>query len=358
MNRFKKIKCKILPILLALSMIVLPACKDTPGRTEEPTTAPPETRTTEPPTEADPYAELGLLYDPETKTVTVPKMEDYSGLEFPAEIKEAKRLLLEDEEFALDLDLVILQHAGWSLKYELSGLVDRTQQSFRFIREYVRKNAGDLAPAELLAMPVTYRISNDDFGYSVEDGRIVLCNSSGYIHRDYLYVHALLGDRAKGWEQLGFAWYLATCVDPYGELVLIQALTPQARYYSLCIEAGVDPEHLTPDDFLTINEAVARIVFDKGLTGWGSTAESKAVNSLGAGAYYTRTKEQQTDSGDRILSQFMAAAFLGWLSGKYGDEAMVGFVFGEKTFQETFGVEFMDAYKEWKAYILDKYPMK
>ena len=54
----------------------------------------------------------------------------------------------------------------------------------------------------------------------------------------------------------------------------------------------------------------------------------------------------------------MAAAFLGWLSGEYGDEEMVGFVFGEKTFQETFGVEFMDAYKEWKAYILDKYPMK
>ena len=57
-----------------------------------------------------------------------------------------------------------------------------------------------------------------------------------------------------------------------------------------------------------------------------------------------------------IGSQLLAASFLAWLDEAYGFEQLSLFCFGQKTFDEAFGMKFNIAYKNWRTWITETYP--
>ena len=65
---------------------------------------------------------------------------------------------------------------------------------------------------------------------------------------------------------------------------------------------------------------------------------------------------RDNEPGDTLLSAFMAASFLAWLDEAYGFEQLSLFCFGQKTFDEAFGMKFNIAYKNWRTWITETYP--
>lgn len=290
-------------------------------------------------------------YDAATQTVTVRWTTEYAGITIPDEAADARVLEVHDSDFTLRAYLRVLRENGLDLQADIPGLIDRTARSIRFLRQYLRENAGAACPADLAALPVDVRIDRKAFGYQTEEDRITLQYFDVGTHREFLYLLALMDSDAVGWEHLGYAWYVGTCIDPYSEAPDLWPIVPELPYYPQCIAAGVDPENVTAADFRTIYDACARVCFEKGLTHWGSYCESTPVT---AESVFTRTQDKQP--GDTLLTAFTAASFLAWLDEAHGFEAVSLFCFGKKSFEEAFGTDFQSAYDAWGAWIIETYP--
>ena len=300
------------------------------------------------PIEAEPPV---VDYDADTQTITVRWTTEHAGFTIPDEAVNARVLEVYDSDFTLSAYLRVLRENGLDLQADIPGLIDRTAKSFRFLREYLRENAGAAYPADLAALPVDVRIDRYAFGYQTEEDRITLQELDAGTHREFLYLLALMDSEAVGWEHLGYAWYVGTCIDPYSEGIELWPLVPELPYYPQCIAGGVDPENVTAADFRTIYDAVARVCFEKGLTHWGSYCESTPVT---AESVFTRTQDKQP--GDTLLTAFTAASFLAWLDEAHGFEAVSLFCFGQKSFEEAFGTDFQSAYDAWSDWIIETYP--
>ena len=289
-------------------------------------------------------------YDSRTQTVYVKGATDYAALSFPDEIKEARALEVQDDDFKLSAYLVLMREWGIDEQTELPGLIDRTKKSICFLRQYLRENAGTAYPSALAEFPVVIRIDNS-FGYRTDAEQITLQYDEIGTHREFLYLLALMDRDAVGWEHLGYAWYVGTCFDPYTEIIDEWPIVPELPYYSQCIAAGVDPADMTAADFRTVFDACARVCFEKGLTHWGSYCESMPVTEE---FVFTRMKDKE--SGDTLLTAFTAASFLAWLDDACGFEQLSLFCFGQKTFEEAFGMSFHIAYKKWSTWIMQTFP--
>lgn len=294
--------------------------------------------------------ELTLSYDAREQTFRVTGTRDYLSLSFPEEILKARVLEVEGEDFAMSVYLTVLREEGMDLQTELPGLIDRTAKGLRFVREYLRENAGAAYPSALAELPVVVKLDRQ-YGYRVNEEQITLKYNERGTHREFVYLLALMDSDAVGWEHLGYAWYVGTCFNPYTEVIDMWPVVPKLPYYAQCIAGGVDPEHVSPADYRTFYDACARVCFERGLTHWGSYCESLPV-----------TKEpdfsrfQNMEPGDTLLTAFTAASFLSWLDEAYGFEQVSLFCFGQKHFEEAFGTDFETAYEAWKAWIIDTYP--
>ena len=300
------------------------------------------------PGEAEPPV---VAYDGKTQTITVRWTTEYAQITMPEEAANARVLEVYDSDFTLSAYLPVLRSADWDAQAELPGLIDRTAKSLRFLREYLRENAGAAYPSDLAELPVNIRIDRKAFRYQTGEEQITIEYQDVGTHREFLYLLALLNTDAAGWEHLGYAWYVGTCIDPYNECADLWPLVPELPYYPQCIAGGVDPENVTAADFRTIYDACARVCFEKGLTHWGSYCESTPVTTEDV---FTRTQDKQP--GDTLLTAFTAASFLGWLDEAHGFEAISLFCFGQKTFEEAFGTDFQRAYEAWSDWILQTYP--
>ncbi len=289
-------------------------------------------------------------YAARTQTISVKGTGNYAALLFPEEVKSARVLEVQDDEFELSAYLVMLREEGLDEQKELPGLIDRTEKSLRFLRQYLLENSGAAYPSSRAELPVVIKIDKT-FGYQTEEEQIALQYSDVGTHREFLYLLALMDSDAAGWEQLGYAWYVGTCIDSYTEVIDKWPLVPTLPYYPQCIAGGVDPENVAASDFRTIYDACARVCFEKGLTHWGSFCESMPVTSE---AVFTRTKNKEP--GDTLLTAFTAASFLAWLDESSGFEQLSLFCFGQQTFEESFGTDFHTAYEEWRSWIIQTYP--
>lgn len=319
----------------------------TPEPAEAETMAPAEPEPTSEPGEAK---EPSLIYDAREQTFLVTGAWDYLSLSFPDEIQKARVLEVEGEDFTMIVYLPVLREESMDLQAELPGLIDRTAESLRFVRKYLRENAGAAYPSDLAELPVVVKLDRQ-YGYQTDEEQITLKYNERGTHREFVYLLALMNSDSVGWEHLGYAWYAGTCFDPYTEVNDMWPIIPKLPYYMQCIAGGVDPEHVSPADYRTIYDACARVCFEKGLTHWGSYCESLPV-----------TKEpdfsrfQNMEPGDTLLTAFTAASFLGWLDEAHGFEQVSLFCFGQKGFEEAFGTDFGTAYEAWKAWIIDTYP--
>lgn len=290
-------------------------------------------------------------YDARAQTMYVRGVQDYSTLSFPDELRQARALEVQGDGFTLNVYLVMLRREeGWDEQAELPGLIDRVAKSFRFMKQYLRENAGAACPSDLIELPVCVSIDRV-YDCQVEETQITIRMNEIGTHREFQYLLALMDGVSVGWEQLGYAWYVGTCIDPYNEALYEWPIVPELPYYKQCIAGGVDPEHPTSADFRIVYDACARVCFEKGLTHWGSVCESMPVT---AEPDFSRTL--RNDPGDTLLTAFTAASFLAWLDDAHGFEPVSLFCFGHKTFEEAFGTDFLSAYEAWRAWIIQTYP--
>lgn len=334
-----------------LTVCLLAALVGCGGRTD----APPASSDygTEAPRETVPAAEPApsISYDARRQTLLVEGARDYAALSLPEEVKTARVLEVRDDEFTLEAYLPLLRAAGWDGQAELPGMLDRTDRSLQFLRQYLREHAKEAYPEALAAKPVRIKIDKYDLGYEAEGSQLTLRYDDGGTHREVLYLLALMDNGAVGWEQIGYAWYVGVCIDPYSELLESKPIVPGLPYYSRCIAAGVDPSNMSPADFRTVNDACAAVCFEKGLTHWGSRCESMPASTE---SVFTRKAAKQP--GDTQLSAFMAASFLAWLDEACGFENVSLFCFGQKSFEEAFGTDYQSAFDAWSAWIRESYP--
>lgn len=292
-----------------------------------------------------------VAYDAVTQTLTVRQTAEDTQITIPAEAANARVLEVSGSDYTLSAYLTVLREGGLDLQMELPGMIDRTAKSLRFIRQYLRDNAGAAYPSDLADLPVVLRIDRA-FGYQTAEDQITLQYLDIGTHREFLYLLALMNSDAVGWEQLGYAWYVGTCIDPYSEVENVFPIVPTLPYYPQCIAGGVDPEHVTASDYRTVYDACARVGFERGLTHWGSWCESTPVTS--EDAVFTRFQDMQP--GDSLLTAFTAASFLAWLDEAHGFEAVSLFCFGKKSFKEAFRTDFQSAYYAWRNWIIETYP--
>ena len=292
-----------------------------------------------------------IVYDARTQTLSIQGVRDYAMLSLPAEVKEARVLQVKDDAFTLSAYLPVLREACLDEQSELPKIIDRTAQSLRFLKQYLYENAGSAYPDALMETPAYFKIDRAAFGYRADDEQITVQYNDAGTHREFLYLLALQNSDAVGWEQIGYAWYVGTCIDPYTEMRHTTLIVPELPYYSQCIAGGIDPAQMSASDFRIVYDACARVCFEKGLTNWGSYCESAPVTSE---SVFTRNKAKEP--GDTELSAFMAASFLAWLDDAYGFEQVSLFCFGQKSFEEAFGTDFQDTFDAWHAWIEQTYP--
>ena len=333
------------PEATAVQTEIAPEATSAPAEAKD--TAPAEPEPTSEPVKAK---ELSLTYDAKEQTFRVTGTRDYQSLILPEEIRKARVLEVEDEDFTMSVYLTVLREEGMDLQTELPGLIYRTAEGLRFVREYLRENAGAAYPSALAELPVVLKIDRQ-YGYQTDEEQITLKYNERGTHREFVYLLALMDREAVGWEHLGYAWYVGTCFNPYTEVIDMWPVVPKLPYYAQCIAGGVDPEHVSPADYRTLYDACARVCFEKGLTNWGSPCESMPVSKEPDFSRF-----QNMEPGDSLLTAFMAASFLGWLDEAHGFEQVSLFCFGQKSFEEAFGTDFGTAYEAWKAWIIDTYP--
>ena len=301
--------------------------------------------------ESDQDTATEIVYDARTQTLSIEGVQDYTKLSLPAEVKGARVLQVKDDAFTLSAYLPVLREADLDEQSELLKIIDRTAQSLRFLKQYLYENAGGAYPDALMEIPAYFKIDRAAFGYLADDEHITLQYNDTGTHREFLYLLALQNSDAVGWEQIGYAWYVGTCIDPYTEMLHTILIVPELPYYSQCIAGGIDPAQMSASDFRIVYDACARVCFEKGLTHWGSYCESAPVTSE---SVFTRNKAKEP--GDTELSAFMAASFLAWLDDAYGFEQVSLFCFGQKNFEEAFGTDFQSAFDAWHAWIEQTYP--
>lgn len=292
-----------------------------------------------------------ITYDARTQTLSVQGVQDYTALSLPAEAKEARVMQVQDDAFTLSAYLPLLRKAEWDEQSELPKMLERTSKSLDFLRQYLSENASDACPDALMKLPVSFKIDSPEFGYQVDDEQITLRYNDIGTHREFLYLLALQNSDAVGWEQIGYAWYVGTCINPYTEMVNTIVIVPELPYYPQCIAGGIDPANMSASDFRVVYDASARVCFRKGLTHWGSYCESTPVTRE-----YVFTRKNAIEPGDKELSAFMAASFLAWLDEAHGFEQVSLFCFGKKSFEEAFGTDFQSAFDAWKDWIEQTYP--
>ncbi len=296
-----------------------------------------------------------VRYDPDTLALVVTGTEGYDQLVLPPGHEKARTLDVQDDEFHLSVYVPLLKANRADLSTYLPAYIDRIDKSLDTIRTYLRENAPDVYPAESAGKMIEISIRDEDrYSYRNDEDRIFLNIGDFYWHVDEFYMLALMDTDSVGWAQLGYAWYVGTCMDPHSEVSVTAEITSDLEYYDLCVKAGIRLKDLTCADFRILYDLVSRVCLDGGRIrwGWGSAYESMPLSKTRFCSGQARTQEENSS-----MSVFMAASFLGWLDDAHGFEAVSGFAFGKKTFEEAFGTDFAAAFSAWKAYIVETYPL-
>ena len=291
-----------------------------------------------------------VRYDPDTRVLVVTGTEGYDQLVLPPGHEKARTLDVQDDEFHLSVYIPLLKANRADLSTYLPAYIDRIDKSLDAIRTCLRERAPEVYSAELAGKMVEISIRDGNRNtFSNDEDRIFINLRDHYWNVNELYVLALLNSDSLGWAQLGYADYVAVSLNPYTEIAQIAEITPDSPYYELAVKAGAALKDMTGSDFRILFDVISRVCLDRGLTGWGSAYESMPLNICTGVA-----KDVPENSN---LSVFMAASFLGWLDDAHGFEAVSGFAFGKKTFEEAFGTDFAAAFSAWKAYIVETYPL-
>lgn len=296
----------------------------------------------------DQIARNAVSYDPASRTMVIYGNTAGAETVLPPEINDATVLDAQFDSFHLSAYLPHLRSGNMVLETDLPPYLDRTESSLKYIRSYLAENCADQYPAQRAAKYVELTIHPQElYGWSEQDDRIKLELGSFYWHREEVYILSLLGSQNVQWKQLGYAWYLGSCVDPYSELLVRSGFDtidelPFAEYYAR-IGGTAEP---APDNYRKMNDAISCLCLTKGMY-WGSAYESTPLRWT---ALY-KAPAAGKDPGDE-MSVCMATSFIAWLSDNYGFDRVSSFCFDQMTFEEAFSTDYSAAYGEWSNWIL------
>ena len=307
-------------------------------------------------------AELpSVTYDPETKALVITGTGRYDEAVIPDEAENAISLDVQDDEFHMTMDLTVRYNKDEPLKDFIPGFLDRTEKSLQFFRVWFRENAAEYYdPAESEKMIEFNVTENNSFVSQNNRDRIKVVTSRLFWNRDTALVYAMMNCRYYEWEQIGYLQNLAFAVNPYNEFW--QALDFYSdedeayAYYRLALKAGMDPMHMTPEGYAILTDATALYAINED---WirhpaGSSFEYRPVTDT---PFFTVAYETIANEVNNEMTSFMAGSFIHRLTDVYGLDAVNAFVFGEKTFDEAFGVDYETARDAWIAWLTKTYPI-
>ena len=298
-------------------------------------------------------AKADISYDEATKTMVIYGKDD-TDIKLPKTVNEAKELDAQFDTFHLKLNLPILRTGDEDLQEYLPEYLGRTNESLKFIRNYMKENSDNEGLKERADKYVDLSImAYKGYEWSEKEDRIEMEIGAFYWHREEMYVLSLLGNNNVQWKQLGYAWYLGSCIDPYSEVLTIINFNndemEKLPYYDAYIRGGgtMDP---TPENYRKLNDAVSYMCLTKDVLS-GSPYEIIPLKNT---ALYNAPAKAPADPGDD-MSVSMATSFIAYLSAKYGFDTVSSFCFGEGTFDEAFGTDWQTEYDNWSAWIIENY---
>ncbi len=301
-----------------------------------------------------------VIYDAETRALVITGTDRYDEIVIPDEAENAISLDVQDDEFHLTMDLTVRYDTDEPLKTFVPGFLDRTEKSLQFLRAWFRENAAEYydpsASEKMLEFSIT---ESNSFVSQNNRDRIKINTSRLYWNRDTALVYAMMNCRYCEWEQMGYLQNLAYSVNPYNEWLLVMDDSTEEfgsiPYYQAAVKAGLDPEHMTPEGYAILTDTIAlySIKEDWIHTANGSTFEYLPVSRT---VFFTVSPETVTNPVNGELTPFMAGSFIRRLTDVYGLDAVNAFVFGEKTFDEAFGVDYETAREAWIAWLCETYP--
>ena len=288
----------------------------------------------------------GVSYDRVSKTVIVFGMGDDVNVEFPDELNEAKNLDAQFDGFHLSIYLPTLQ-TDESLDSFLNSYLDRTNRSLNFLRSYLRDNCLEEFFSDRLDKYVEISIMrHEGHSWMEHDDRVSLEMGSYYWYREVLYLLSVIGNQNAEWKELGYAWYLGCCVDPYSEYRIDFDDLQASPYYDAFLNCGGTLEN-TPENVKKTYDAIAYTCLTQGMN-WGTSYESHPLMNI---ALYGGSKNSK-DPGNE-MSVIMAASFIGYLVESYGFERVSACCFRWCSFEQAFGTDYQTAYEAWSARIVE-----
>jgi len=296
-------------------------------------------------------AKATINYDESSKTMVIYGKDD-TDIKIPKAVNDANELDAQFDSFHLKVSLPILRTGGASLQEYLPEYLGRTNESLKFIRNYMRENCGSEGLNERADKYVDISImAQKGYTWSELEDRIELEIGAFYWHREEMYVLSLLGSKNVQWKQLGYAWYLGSCLDPYSEVFSISFSNnmEELPYYEAYIRGGGTKEP-TPGNYKILNDAVSFMCLTEKLPD-GTPYE---VSPLKNTALYSAPAKAPEDPGDE-MSVAMATSFIAYLSDKYGFGKVSDFCFGMDSFEQSFGTDYQSAYDSWAEGILTTY---
>ena len=289
-------------------------------------------------------------YDESSKTMTISGVKNLEKLRLPDTVLQASNLDVQTERFHMNVYLLLLKNEDISLKKYLPEYLERTDQSLQFLRTYFHENCPEVYLSEQADKYVELDISpTGSLSWRNRDDRIIIETDNYYWHREELYILALMDSKAVQWKQLGYAWYVGTCIDPYGEVLSFGMDNIKSqKYYDAYARAG-GTEEGTPENYRLLNDAVSYVCLTYGMN-WGTAYESMPLSKT---LLYNAPKIADR-TGDN-MSVCMATSFIAYLSDQHGFENVSAFCYGKETFEEAFGSDFKTEYDRWSSHIVEVY---
>ena len=250
------------------------------------------------------------------------------------------------------MHLPFLRNGDTVLEDYLPAYLGRTNESLKFLRDYLKEHSNNEGLIERAEKFVDLSIAGiDDYSWSEQDDRIELKVGDYYWHREEVYVLSLLGKKSVQWKQLGYAWYVGACIDPYNETINMNFLEniKDLPYYDAYTRGGGTDE-ITPENYKIVCDAASYECLTEGMY-WGGTAYEAMPLKLTA-LYNGPTKV--SDPGND-MSVCMATSFIAYLSDQYGFDKVTEFCFDEVDFEAAFGTDYQSAYDSWSEWILSTY---
>ena len=296
-------------------------------------------------------AKADISFDEASKTMVIYGKDD-TNIKLPETVNGANNLDAQFNTFRVEVFIPILRTGGKSLQEFLPDYLGRTKESLGFIRNYVKENCHNEELAKRANKYVDFGImARGGYAWTEKDNRIKIEIGAYYWHREEMYVLSLLGSKNVRWPQLGYAWYLGSCIDPYSESlqVTFNDNLKNARYFDAYERSGGTLEP-TPENWRKLSDAISYYC----LTVNRENGTPYEVMPIRYTALYSAPTKAPKDPGDE-MSVSMATSFIAYLADQYGFSAVSDFCFGGKTFKKTFGIDYQSAYDSWTKWIIETY---